>query len=174
MTRLNCYLGQIRGRNSRPSIVRSNTALGLILFVYILGTVLTQADSFNVIGTWKVEVTFTSGPKRSLRFEAKASGQASLVALVPEPLRVGPAEPSPAQWTQDASQSVTFSGPVQFPLGNVGIERGTLLLKGKPGADGSISGEAKFFPVDQDPKDPKVEPLKSGTFKAVRLTNNKL
>ncbi len=63
-----------------------------------------------------------------------------------------------------------FSGPVEFPLGNVGRDAGTLVLKGKFGTDGAITGEAIFFPVDQDPKDPKARPSKSGSFKAIRVT----
>ncbi len=83
---------------------------------------------------------------------------------------VEPAEPSAAEWTQSDDHSVMLSGSVQFPLGNVGIDRGTLVLKGKFGTEGSITGEAIFFPLDQDPKDPKAKPSKSGSFKANRVT----
>ncbi len=61
-----------------------------------------------------------------------------------------------------------FSGPVQFPLGNVGIDRGILVLKGKLGTAGEITGEAKFFPLGQAPAEPKSTPSKRGTFKAIR------
>ena len=64
-----------------------------------------------------------------------------------------------------------ISGPVQFPLGNVGLDRGTLVLKGKLGTDGSITGEARFFPIDQNPSDPTAKPSKSGTFKATRAAD---
>ena len=62
-----------------------------------------------------------------------------------------------------------FSGMVEFPLGNVGRDAGTLVLKGKFGTEGSITGEAMFFPLDQDPKDPKARPSKGGSFKAIRV-----
>ncbi len=63
-----------------------------------------------------------------------------------------------------------FSGRVEFPLGNVGRDPGTLVLHGKFGNDGMITGEAKFFRGDADPTDPKATAAKSGTFKATRLT----
>jgi hypothetical protein len=62
-----------------------------------------------------------------------------------------------------------FSGTVEFPLGNVGRDAGTLVLKGKFGTEGTVTGAAIFFPLDQDPKDPKARPSKSGSFKAIRV-----
>jgi hypothetical protein len=61
-----------------------------------------------------------------------------------------------------------LSGPVEFPLGNIGRDPGTLVFKGKFGIDGAIKGTAEFFRLDQDPNDPKAKPSKSGSFKAVR------
>ena len=83
---------------------------------------------------------------------------------------MGLAGPSEAKWIQGDEGSVTFSGPVEFPLGNVGRDAGTLVLKGKFGTEGSITGGATFFRLDQDPKDPKARPSKSGSFKAIRAT----
>ena len=105
-----------------------------------------------------------------MRFEARESGKGSLLLLDPRLKFWGPAKPSEAMWTQGNEGSVMFSGPVEFPLGNVGRDAGTLVAKGKFGTDGSITGEAMFFPLDQDPKDPKAKPSKSGTFKAIRVT----
>ncbi len=75
---------------------------------------------------------------------------------------------------QDSDGSITFVGPVQFPLGNVGIDRGTLLLKGKLGENGEMTGEAKFFPPDQLPDEPKSTPSKIGIFKAIRGTDEEV
>jgi hypothetical protein len=62
-----------------------------------------------------------------------------------------------------------FRGPVAFPLGNVGIERGTLVLNGKLTEPGnSFAGTARLFPTDQDPDAPDAKPLKAGQFKATR------
>lgn len=144
-------------------------ALILILFVQVLAIGLAQAQSSNVIGSWKVEITFGNSESRAFRFDARDSGKGSFLLLDPRSKFSGPPGLSEAKWTQGDQGSVMFSGPVQFPLGNVGIDRGTLVLKGKFGTDGAIAGEAKFFPLDQDPKDPKATPSKSGSFKAVRV-----
>jgi hypothetical protein len=63
---------------------------------------------------------------------------------------------------------VKFSGIVEFSLGNVGRDSGTLVFKGKFETEGLITGEVAFFPLDQDPNNPKARPSKSGTFKAIR------
>ena len=145
-------------------------ALILIVFAQILGVGLSQAQSSNVIGSWKVEITFGNDDRRSLRFEARDSGKGSFLLLDPRSKSWGSAEPSEAKWTQGDEGSMMFSGTVEFPLGNVGRDAGTLVLKGKFGTDGSITGVVTFFPLDQDPKDPKAKPSKSGSFKAFRVT----
>ena len=145
-------------------------ALILIVFAQILGVGLSQAQSSNVIGSWKVAITFGNDDRRSLRFEARDSGKGSLLLLDPRSKSWGSAEPSEAKWTQGDEGSMMFSGTVEFPLGNVGRDAGTLVLKGKFGTDGTITGGATFFPLDQDPKDPKAKPSKSGSFKAFRVT----
>ena len=153
-------------------MVTARMALILSALIQMLGFGMSQAQSSKVIGSWKVEVTFQSGESRSLRFEALASGKGSFLLLVPKPVQVQPAVPSAAEWTQTDSQSITLSGPVQFPLGNVGLQRGILILKGKFETDGTITGEAKLFVSDQETTspNPKAEPSKSGSFKATRTT----
>jgi hypothetical protein len=143
------------------------------LVVTIIGSFLacafsSQAQMPNMIGSWKVEVTLGTGEKHSLRFHAGEAGKGSFQLAASEALRGGSDEPSAAQWTRQGNDSVTLSGAVQFPLGNVGIDRGTLVLKGKFERDGSLSGEARFFPAGQNPADPKATPSKTGSFKAVR------
>ena len=146
------------------------SALILIVFAQILGVGLSQAQSSNVIGSWKVEISFGNGEARSLRFEAGESGKGSFLLLDPRSRVWGPATPSEAKWIQRDEGSVMFSGLVEFPLGNVGRDAGTLVLKGKFGTDGTITGAATFFRPDQDPKDPKATPSKNGSFKATRIS----
>jgi hypothetical protein len=143
-------------------------ALILIAFGQMLGVGLSQGQSSKVLGSWKVEVIFENGEARLLRVEAYGSGKGSFLLLDPRLKFWGPARSLEAEWTQGDEGSVMFSGPVEFPLGNVGRDAGTLVLKGKFGTDGSITGEARFFPLDQDPKDSKAKSSKSGTFKALR------
>ena len=146
----------------------SRTALALTVFAQIIGAGFSLAEPANVIGSWRVEVTFGNGESRSLRFKAEESGKGSFLLLDPKLNYWGPARPSEAKWTQGDEGSVTFSGPVEFPLGNVGRDAGTLVLKGKLGTSDSISGEAMFFRADQDPNELKAKPAKTGSFKATR------
>lgn len=148
--------------------MRFRTAFVLTLFIQLLGAGLSEGQVPNVIGNWKVEIDFSNGQKRILQFQAQASGKGSFLPEGPGPAWVEPAQPSTAAWTQPDKDSVTFSGPVQFPAGNVGIERGTLVLKGKVGTDGVITGEASFFSLNQDSPDSLGKPLKAGTFRATR------
>ena len=150
--------------------MKPKRALILIVLAQIFGVGLSQVQASNFIGSWKVEITFGNGESRSLRFEARGSGKGSFLLLDPGARFWGAAGPSEAKWTQGEAGSVMFSGAVEFPIGNVGRDAGTLVLHGKFGADGSVAGEAMFFPPDQDAKDPKARPSKSGVFKAIRLT----
>jgi hypothetical protein len=145
-------------------------ALILMVFAQIFGGGLSQAQSLNIIGSWKVEITFRNGDSRSLRFEARDSGKGSFRLLDPKSNSWGLAGPWEAKWTHGDEGSVMFSGAVEFPIGNVGRDAGTLVLKGKFGTEGSITGEAMFFPPDQDPSNPSAKASKSGMFKAIRTT----
>ena len=137
-------------------------ALILIVFAQIFGVGLSQAQSSNVIGSWKMEITFENGEARFFRFEARESGKGSFLLLDPGLKVWGPARPSEAKWTQSDEGSVMFSGTVEFPLGNVGRDAGTLVFKGKIETESSITGEVDFSPLIGD------QPSKHGTFKAVR------
>jgi hypothetical protein len=161
---------RLGGSKSTPGkFVTSKPALILIVFALVLGAGSSQAQSAKVIGSWSMEVTFGNGEGRSFRFEARESGKGSILLVDPRSKVWGPARPSEAKWTQSDDGSVMFSGPVEFLLGNVGRDPGTLVLKGKFGIEGMITGAAMFFPLDQDPKDSKARPSKSGTFKATRV-----
>src|SRR5438876_4581215 len=112
-------------------MVKSRTALALIVFTQIIGAGFSLAEPANVIGSWRVEVTFGNDETRSLRFKAEESGKGSFLLLDPKLNYWGPPRPSDAKWTEGAVGSVMFSGTVEFPLGNVGRDAGTLVLKGK-------------------------------------------
>ena len=134
----------------------------LMLIFQTCGVALTQAQSPNMIGRWKVEVTFPNGDNRSLRFEAQGAGKGSFLLLDPRLKFWGPARPSEAKWTQGDGNSVTFSGAVEFPIGNVGRDAGTLEFKGKFETESLITGQVEFSPLVGG------SPSKTGTFKAIR------
>lgn len=136
----------------------------------VLGSAFSQAQSPKMIGNWKIAITFQNGEQRFVRFESHESGKGSFQLTDAAAKVWGPSEPSEANWIQAAGDSVTISGPMQFPLGNVGIDRGTLLLKGKFGAEGVISGAASFFPLGEDSGGSTAKASKIGSFKATRVT----
>jgi hypothetical protein len=121
----------------------------------------TQAQSPTMIGRWNVEITFANEDHRSLRFDAQEAGKGSFLLLDPRLKYWGPAKPSEAKWSPVEGNSVTFSGPVEFLIGNVGRDAGTLVFKGKFETPSLITGEVEFAPLVGE------RPSKHGTFKAV-------
>ena len=142
--------------------MRTRPALILMVFAQTFGAALSQAQSPNMIGSWKVDITFTNGDSRSLRFDARGEGKGTFLLLDPKLNVWGPAKPSDAKWSRGEGNSVTFSGPVEFMIGNVGRDAGTLVFKGKFETESLIAGEVEFSPLVGD------RPSKSGTFKAIR------
>jgi len=142
----------------------------LLLFAsYNCSTEPVRSQSAELVGVWKVEITFENQSPRSFQFTAQDSGKGSLLLEGPKSNWAEPAKPTAAKWAQSAAKRVTFSGPVEFPVGNVGREPGYLVFKGTFESDGVISGEAAFFSMAQDPPDSKATPSKSGKFKATRV-----
>jgi hypothetical protein len=124
--------------------------------------VLAEAESPNVTGSWNLEIIFANDQHRFLRFDAQNDGKGTLAVTDPRSKVWGGAKPSGAKWTRDEGNSVTFSGPVEFLIGNVGRDAGTLTFKGKFETPDSITGEVDFSPLVGE------RPSKHGTFKAVR------
>ena len=134
----------------------------LLLIVQTCFAAMAQAQSPNMTGSWKVEINFAEGNKRSLRFDAQDHGKGTFFLVDPMLSRWGPAKPSEAKWTPGDQDSVTFSGAVEFPIGNVGRDPGTLTFKGKFEPPDAITGEVEFAPLVGE------RPSKHGTFKATR------
>jgi len=134
----------------------------LLLIVQTCFAAMAQAQSPNMTGSWKVEINFAEGNKRSLRFDAQDNGKGTFLLMDPMLSRWGPAKPSEAKWTPGDQNSVTFSGAVEFPIGIVGRDPGTLTFKGKFETPDAITGEVEFAPLVGE------RPSKHGTFKATR------
>ncbi len=123
-----------------------------------------EAQSPKLIGRWTVEITFANENHRSLRFEAQSGGKGSLLLLDAKMNVWDPAKPSEVKWSAEPGDSVTFSGAVEFPIGNVGRDAGTLAFKGKFETTDLITGEVEFSPLVGE------RPSKHGTFRATRAT----
>jgi hypothetical protein len=134
----------------------------LMLMIQMCRSASAQAQSSNMIGRWNVDITFADGNKRSLRFDAQEAGKGTLLVVDPRLKAWGPGKPSEAKWTREDQNSVAFTGPVEFMLGNVGRDAGTLSFKGKFETPDVITGEVEFAPLVGE------RPSKHGTFKATR------
>ena len=158
---LACHAVAERRRVIRASFVICRSVL-LIVIAKMCCSALAQAQTPSVTGTWNVEITFVNERHHSLRFEAQGDGK-GLVQLTDPAAKVwSGAKPSEAKWSRGEGNSVIFSGPVEFLLGNVGRDPGTLTCKGKFESADLISGEVEFSPSVGD------RPSKHGTFRAVR------
>jgi len=124
--------------------------------------VLAEAESPNLTGSWKVEITFANEQHRFLRFDAQSDGKGTLTVTDPQSKVWAGAKPSEAKWIRGEANSITFSGPVEFLIGNVGRDAGTLTFDGKFETPDLLTGEVEFSPLVGE------RPSKHGTFKAVR------
>jgi hypothetical protein len=163
---INDQMTKCRDAASWTSLIRASfvICLGVLLMVIaqMCCSALAQAQTPNMTGTWNVEIIFANERHHSLRFEAQGDGKGSLQLTDPAAKVWTGAKPSEAKWSRGEGNSVTFSGPVEFLLGNVGRDAGTLTCKGKFETADLISGEVEFSPSVGD------RPSKHGTFKAVR------
>ena len=135
----------------------------LTLIAQMCSIAMAEAQSPNLIGRWNVEITFANEQRRSLRFDAQGAGKGSFELLDPRAKVWGAATHFEAKWTLSDGNSVTFSGPMEFMLGNVGRDAGTLVFNGKFETADLITGEVEFSPLIGE------RPSKHGTFKAARV-----
>ncbi len=128
-----------------------------------------RPPSSDMVGRWKIEITFENESTRSMSFDAEDSGKGSLLLEGARSNWDEPAKPSQAKLMVGNDKRVTILAPVEFPIGNVGRETGVLALKGVFKSDSKITGDIALFPMDQDPMDPKATPTKTGKFEATRV-----
>src|SRR5262249_25723673 len=129
---------------------------------------LARPQSSNLVGKWKIDITFENESNRALRFDSEDYRTGSLRREARSNWDA-PTKPSQAKWTVGREKRVTISGPVEFPIRNVGRETGVLVFKGSFKSESKITGDFAFFTMDQDPMDPKATPSKTGKFEATRV-----
>jgi hypothetical protein len=113
--------------------LRNNIKVIVVLIFSLITQSITvsEAQSPNVIGTWNLEITFANDEHCSVRFDARADGKGSLLAAAPRSRVWDRSKASEAKRSQGEENSITLSGAVEFLLGNVGRDAGTLTFKGK-------------------------------------------
>ena len=120
-----------------------------------------QAPTATLSGRWKVEFILSDSRPHAIQFDADDSGAGTFL-LLDKVSSLVEVHPTKATWSQLTSE-VTFSGDMEFPLGNVGREVGTLTFTGALTSPQAFSGEVSFVNVSKD------QPTKNGTFSATRV-----
>ena len=128
-----------------------------------------RPQSSDLVGRWKVDITFENESTRSMSLDAEDSGKGSLMLEGARSNWDEPAKPSQAKLTVGDNKRVTILAPVEFPIGNVGRETGVLAFKGVFKSESKITGDIALYPMDQDPMDPKATPTKTGKFEATMV-----
>lgn len=141
-------------------------SLTLWLLAQVCCVALAQAQSPNISGLWNIEISFAAGGQHSLRFDAQPDGKGIFVLTDPIAKAWGETKPSDATWTRGEANSLTFSGSMEFPLGNVGRDAGTLTFTGRFETSDLIVGKVEFSPLVGQ------KSSKPGTFKAVRVKDS--
>ena len=141
-------------------------SLTLWLLAQACCVALAHAQSPNMSGSWNIEISFDSGGQHSLRFDAQPDGKGVFALIDPIAKTWGATKPSDAKWTRGGGNSLTFAGPIEFPLGNVGRDAGTLTFTGRFETSDLIVGKVEFSPLVGQ------RPSKPGTFKAVRVKDS--
>jgi len=137
-------------------------ARGFIVVSVLCCARMILAESPEMIGHWNVEVRFDDGTRRRFQLEAQSDGKATLALIDPRARTWGAPASFAAKWSKDQANAVTFSAPVEFLIGNVGRDAGTLTCRGKFEGSDVITGEVDFSPAVGE------RPSRHGVFKATR------
>ena len=150
----------------RSLLAQSALALGLACAPALCHA---EVQRPRLAGRWRVEFKLSGAEDHVLQFDANAQGRGTFLLLDSASSLNAPAEPTKAEWAVPRPHQVTFSGAIEFPIGNVGRDPGTLVFKGAFDSGESISGRVEFYRVGQDAKDPGIAPAKAGDFTARRV-----
>jgi hypothetical protein len=151
------------------SIMKIGLMLILLIAAYNCSTDVARPQSSDLVGRWKIDIAFENESRRSLNFDADSSGKGSLTLEVVRDNWTEPARPFQVKWEARDEKGVMFMAPVEFPIGNVGRETGTLVFKGVFKSENLITGNVALYPLDHDPMDPNSIPTKTGKFEASRV-----
>ena len=110
----------------------------------------------------------SSVEERVVQFDARPAGEGTFLLRDPASDLIPAAQPTAARWAEGPDGRITFSGEIEFPVGNVGRDAGTLVFRGVQDSADSMMGSVGFFKAGQDPKDPSAVPARAGTFTAHR------
>ena len=142
----------------------------IALFSLLLPQVaLTQSSPKDLAGRWQVQFTFAGRSDMNLTFDAQPKGNGTFLLLDTAADGKPESSPRPATWLPATNDRVSFSGEVELPIGDCCRETGTLLFKGKFGANDSLSGKIVFIASTEDEENGVGFRTMVGTFTASRI-----
>lgn len=115
-------------------------------------------------GIWMIDLTLDSRPHQ-IQFNAQGDHTGTLLLLDNQSSLNPPPTPQKATWMSFDDGRMEVSGHMEFPIGNVGVDSGTLVLTGTFSGLNSFIGTANFV------NDSGTQPPKTGNFSAVRTTD---
>jgi|SRR5262245_29263921 len=129
-----------------------------------------EATNFrSPIGTiYDVRFTLSLHGQKSLRFVANPNNRGTF-RLRGRTSWDPPNITTPAVWDRITLTLMTFSGEVQFPIGNCCRETGTLIFKGEVDSNGIIVGKTIFVTNTPDTGSPTGFVIRTGEFTATPL-----
>jgi hypothetical protein len=127
-------------------------------------------EPVNFVGKWTVKFSLSRGDEHTLLFEFQPKGLGSFLLLNPKPDDSAGAVAQPAVWAGITNERVSFSGHLELQLGTCCREVGTLIFKGKPNSNNSMTGKLIFVTSVEEDESPYKFRSEVGTFTATRVT----
>lgn len=152
--------------------MRVKFLLCIILILFGALSILAQdkvgetTTSEPLINAYDVSFSLSERGGQRLTFLVFADGRGTF-RLVGK--RLPPSVATPAVWDRITPTLISFSGEVQFPIGNCCRETGTLSFKGEIGSNGVITGRSVFVTNTPDPTNPTGFVTRAGEFIATPL-----
>ncbi len=139
------------------------TILFFLGFVFSISSLYAAPQSPNATGRWVIELNLSNSRPHKIQLEFQGNGNATYLLLD----NISSLNPPPvalkATWNTATDGRTEVSGSIEFPIGNVGIEAGTLTLTGTFSDANTFTGSANFT-------NDAIKQTKSGNFTARRIT----
>lgn len=140
-----------------------------ICLLLLLTSPVKPAADPDLTGRWRVKFTFAGRTEMNLILNARPKGAGTFLLLDTATDSKPESSPRLASWLQTTNDRVGFSGEVELPIGTCCRETGTLIFKGKFGANNSLSGKVIFVGSTEEVENPIGFRAMIGTFTATGI-----
>lgn len=121
-------------------------AIALIAFTGSMVFLSPSASSqeSTLAGRWQIDIVFPNSKEHRIQFDALGTGAGTFLLLDVVSNLNPPPTFNKATWKGETGAQFAFSGDVEFPMGNVAVDAGTLHFDGAMDTVDSISGAVTF------------------------------